>query len=94
MPTKKPRKSPPKPKFFKESTVESLIKALCFYADPKTYFAIGFFADPPCGDMMKDFTETEYGEKPGKLGRETLNKLLKREPRLSKIVGKYFDTYD
>lgn len=49
-----------------------LIDALVFYADPDTYFAIGFFPDPPCGPFMEDFSETPLGDKPGKLARTVL----------------------
>jgi hypothetical protein len=52
--------------------IKRLIKALEFYADPKTYFAIGFFPDRPCGDFMEDFDETEFGWKPGKRARAAL----------------------
>jgi len=61
------------------SSVENarLREALDFYADPDTYFAIGFFPDPPCGDFMDDFSTTEYiGEfqvkRPGKRARLAL----------------------
>ena len=54
-----------------------LFDALEFYADPATYFAIGFFPDPPNGDFMNDFSETELGHKPGKLARETLDSVRK-----------------
>ena len=48
--------------------------ALEFYADPETYFAIGFFPDPPCGAFMEDFDDTgQLGMKPGKRAREVLN---------------------
>lgn len=29
-------------------------EALEFYADPDSYFAIGFIADPPCGEFIED----------------------------------------
>lgn len=32
-------------------------EALSFYAEPDTYHAIGFFADPPCGEFDDDFSE-------------------------------------
>lgn len=50
----------------------SLQQVLAFYADPETYFAIGFFPDPPNGDFMEDFSETELGRKPGKRARVAL----------------------
>ena len=47
-----------------------------FYAEPDTYYAIGFFPDPPCGDFMDDFTNVDsgsvYGMKPGRRAREAL----------------------
>ncbi len=52
--------------------VKALVDALAFYADPATYFAIGFLPDPPCGDFMDDFDATELGEKPGKAARAAL----------------------
>lgn len=52
--------------------VTELEEALAFYAYPETYFAIGFFSDPPCGEFIEDFSETELGWKPGKLAREVL----------------------
>lgn len=55
------------------SPYDAIIKALEFYADPETYFAIGFFPDPPCGPFMEDFSKTEeLGNKPGKMAREAL----------------------
>ncbi len=51
---------------------DKLRKALEFYADPETYFAIGFFPDPPNGEFMDDFSETELGYKPGKRARIAL----------------------
>ena len=52
--------------------VLELQKALEFYADPATYFAIGILPDEPCGDFINDFSETAIGRKPGALARETL----------------------
>ena len=52
-----------------------LRKALELYADPDTYFAIGFLPDPPCGDFISDFGKAPDGSfKPGKLAREVLSK--------------------
>ena len=48
-----------------------LIETLQFYADPDTYFAIGFFPDNPCGDFINDFDNTG---KPGAFARQTLEK--------------------
>lgn len=58
--------------------VERLEKALEFYADPNSYFAIGFLPDRPCGEFMEDFDECwdEHIEdtviKPGKRARQAL----------------------
>ena len=57
-----------------------LMNALRFYADPDTYFAIGWFPDSPCGEFIEDFDErytdfssNRYNRKmPGKLARETI----------------------
>jgi hypothetical protein len=51
---------------------EKLAEALQFYANPETYFAIGFLCDPPNGDFMEDFSDTQLGEKPGKKARIAL----------------------
>lgn len=60
---------------FTDEQVFPLLSALEFYADPETYFAIAMIPDPPNGEFMDDFTETEdLGWKPGKLARETLEK--------------------
>jgi len=46
---------------------------LAFYADPETYFAIGVFPDPPCGDFINDYSDTPaLGQKPGKTARNAL----------------------
>jgi len=57
--------------------IQKLKDALYFYADPDSYFAIGFFPDRPCGEFMDDFDDkhgfTNYDRPmPGKLARETL----------------------
>jgi hypothetical protein len=52
--------------------VERLRGALEYYADPATYFGIGFFPDPPCGDFINDGSETDLGMKPGAKAREAL----------------------
>ena len=60
----------------KDEVIEEMREALEFYADPETYFAIGFFPDKPCGDFIEDFYDTEIlGYKPGKRARDCLNKL-------------------
>lgn len=52
---------------------ERLREALEFYADPETYFAIGFWPDPPCGAFIDDGSETMgLGMKPGKRARIVL----------------------
>lgn len=58
--------------------INELEDALAFYADPSTYFAIGFFPDPPCGDFMDDFEDCSrldpnLGKEPGRKAREALN---------------------
>lgn len=54
--------------------MERLEEALEFYANPETYFAIGFFPDSPTGDFMDDFDDTgELGFKPGKRARSALS---------------------
>jgi len=49
--------------------VEALVRALMFYADVDTYFAIGFFPDRPCGDFVNDFDKLR---KPGAKARKVL----------------------
>jgi hypothetical protein len=58
--------------------IERLRKALKFYADPETYFAVGFIGDPPCGEFVDDFDEAyehEHmtGPRPGKRARAALS---------------------
>lgn len=56
---------------------QRLREALTFYADPETYDAIMFIADPPCGEFADDFSE-DHGDPyynramPGKHAREAL----------------------
>lgn len=60
-----------------EQSRQALEAALQFYADPATYFAIGFLPDRPCGDFINDFDETEdFGWKPGKLARSALDRSI------------------
>ena len=48
-------------------------KALEFYANPESYFAIAIVGDRPCGSFIDDFSETDtMGVRPGKLAREVL----------------------
>jgi len=49
-----------------------LMQTLLFYGSPDTYFAVSLVPDSPCGDIMNDLDETG---KPGKLARETLEKV-------------------
>ena len=62
----------------KLAAFEQVLCALAFYADPDTYFAIGIFPDPPCGDFMEDYSEhgsDDYphgDQRPGKRAREAL----------------------
>ena len=65
-----------------EGRVAELEGVLEFYADPETYFAIGFFPDHPCGEFDEDFEELsgELGHpdgtswfKPGKRARQAIS---------------------
>ena len=57
-----------------------ILEALAFYADGETYFAIGFFPDPPCGDFIEDFDEVpNLGQKPGKRARAVFKKLFEKK---------------
>jgi len=75
--------TPPNEETMTPKQIDKLIKALEFYADPDTYFAIGFRSDPPCGDFMGDFSRVGEGVwatyKPGKLARAAL-KAVKERP--------------
>ena len=60
-----------------QEKIEKLADALWFYADPDTYFAIGFFSDKPCGEFIDDFSDdhgfNQYDRAmPGKLARQVL----------------------
>lgn len=57
------------------------LEALCFYANPKTYFAIGFFPDPPCRAFLTDFGKTHLGVKPGRRARKALLAIVKLKTR-------------
>ena len=50
----------------------NLRKSLEFYANPYSYFGIGFLTDEPCGEFALDFSKTELGMKPGALARDEL----------------------
>jgi len=56
---------------------EKLTDALLFYASPETYFAISLIVDRPAGDFVDDISvvDDDWGERPGKLARETLDDL-------------------
>ena len=63
-------------KIFKLQDENKLLKeALEFYANPETYFAIGFMVDKPCGEFAEDCSETALGMKPGKKARVALSKI-------------------
>lgn len=61
------------------TVIDGLVEALEFYAAPETYFAIGFFADRPCGEFIHDFEETELEVKPGKRARTALEDILNKQ---------------
>jgi hypothetical protein len=54
--------------------IAELEGALEFYADPDTYFAIGFFPNRPCGEFIDDFDDVHNPgyPKPGKRARSVL----------------------
>lgn len=59
-----------------EEKLRLAIEALEFYADPISYFNIDFIPQSQYdrGDFYNlDFSKTEYGRKPGKLARKTLD---------------------
>lgn len=59
-----------------QSQLNEAREALTFYADPTTYFAIGFLGDAPAGEFLDDFSEVTWpggkGFKPGKRARAAL----------------------
>lgn len=60
----------------KDAKIAIMEEALAFYADPATYHAIAFMADPPCGQFMDDFSN-DHGDEydrpmPGHLARQAL----------------------
>lgn len=61
-----------------QKLLKEALDILAFYADPKTYFAIGIISDMPCGDFIDDFSRTELGRKPGKKAREFFIKINKK----------------
>lgn len=71
--------NPPPMDLIPMDVVQDLLDALQFYADPMTYFAIGFFPDKPCGDFIDDFEDDcvnedgiDLGCKPGTRARNAL----------------------
>ena len=56
--------------------LKKIMDVLDFYADPETYFAIGYLGDKPCGDFIKDFSETQIGYKPGQKSRKILKQIV------------------
>ena len=62
-----------------EDERDRLRETLEFYADPDTYFAIGFWPDAPCGLFVEDFEEVPdpcqggMVPRPGKRARAALN---------------------
>lgn len=63
-----------------EADAKTLREALAFYANPETYFGIGFLMDPPCGEFGDDFSDTDLGTKPGKRARTALSTPEKQTP--------------
>jgi hypothetical protein len=61
-----------------------LREALEFYADPATYFAVGFMADPPCGEFVDDFSD-DHGDDdlPGPRAGKRARAALSSVPRQS-----------
>lgn len=58
---------------------ESILETLDFYADPDSYFGIGFIFDHPCGEFKNDFDKSynndDYDRNmAGKMAREALSK--------------------
>ena len=42
--------------------IKRLREALEFYADPNTYMAVAFIADPPAGPFVDDFSDDHGNE--------------------------------
>jgi hypothetical protein len=74
-----------------QSRIRELEDALEFYADPMTYFAIGFFPDAPCGEFIEDGEPFDHNMqlcdedsphatwRPGKRARAALRTVAKKE---------------
>jgi hypothetical protein len=60
-----------------EEEYTPILEALCWYADPEFYHAVGFWFDPPCGGFDEDFS-SDHGndfyrrDMPGKLARQAI----------------------
>lgn len=50
--------------------VQKLGEALGFYADPDTWFATMTLGDPPCGDIVTDYSDVDGTMRLGKRARE------------------------
>ncbi|MDO8640825.1 MAG: hypothetical protein Q7R33_04725 [Nitrosarchaeum sp.] len=61
---------------------QKIVETLAYYADPETYFAIGFASDPPCGDFINDFDDVT--RKPGLKARTVLKEFLTKNPEFLK----------
>lgn len=59
-----------------EASCAAMREALRFYANPETYYAIGIFPDPPCGEFIDDFSGVEdhrgVTPRPGMRARQAL----------------------
>ncbi len=63
------------PDAVEDPLTKQMVEVLEFYANPETYFAMGFLPDPPCGEFVDDFSAVdELGMKPGKKARAILDK--------------------
>lgn len=67
-----------------ENNVYKMLEVLEFYANPDTYFAIGLFPNPRCGEFINDINETKFGIKPGKMARDLIENMLKEFEELQK----------
>lgn len=61
--------------------------ALEMYADPRSYHAVAFLFDRPCGDFADDFSRDRWSDynrpMPGKAARAAMRKLAKRYGNLA-----------
>lgn len=67
----------------RDKALRTCMRALKFYANPESYFAIAVWADPPCGGFAKDYSDTgtDLGVRHGKRARKAL-------ADVKKILGK------